>query len=57
MRLLASYDLHVHQLIQMDPSYEYQDNEQYLIKTEPSNIVHNGEPLNNEEDYYFVTGE
>ncbi|MBS3079458.1 hypothetical protein J4218_05010, partial [Candidatus Pacearchaeota archaeon] len=48
-------DLQVHQLIQMDPSYNYQDNEQYIIKTDPSNIVHNGEPLN-DQGYYLVTG-
>ena len=49
-------DLQVRKLTQVDPPYPYKPNEQYLIKTDPSNIVHNGEPLNDEEGYYLVTG-
>lgn len=48
-------DIEFHQLIQMDLSYNFKDNERYVIKTDPSNIVHNGEPLN-DVGYYLVTG-
>jgi len=40
----------------MGPSYPYKPSEQYIIKTEPSNVVYNGEPLN-DQGYYLVTGE
>ncbi len=48
-------DLQFHQLVQMDTSYTFKPNEQYIIKTDSSNIVHNGDPLN-EAGYYLLTG-
>lgn len=48
-------DLQVHKVVQMDNSYIFKDSEDYIITTDLSNIVHNGEPLNN-EGYYLVTG-
>jgi len=49
-------DIQVHQLVEMNPRfYKYLENEDYVIKTDPSNVIHNGEKLN-EEGYYIVTG-
>lgn len=49
-------DLQVHQLIEMSPDYPFSNDEQYIVKTDSSNIVHNGEPLPDEPGYYLVQG-
>lgn len=50
------YDnLQVHELTSLDLSYNCQSSEQYIIKTDPSNMVHNGEALD-ESGYYLVKG-
>lgn len=51
------YDnLQFHKLTEVDLSYSFDSYEKYIIKTDSSNVVHNGEPLDEESGYYLVTG-
>ncbi|MEK6859223.1 MAG: hypothetical protein AABX54_00260 [Nanoarchaeota archaeon] len=53
------YDsLEVHQLTQMSPSsYPYKSNEQYIIKTDTLNVVHNPDAIKiNDNGYYLIIG-
>lgn len=48
-------DLQIHKIYEISIDLQYNENEQYVILTDPSNVVHNGEQLN-DEGYYLVTG-
>jgi hypothetical protein len=48
-------DLQVHKLIKISNSGNFLSSEKYVIKTNPENIVHNGELLD-DKGWYLVTG-
>jgi len=51
------YDgLEVRRLVQMDTDYPYEDDEQYVIKTNTANVVHNRFIKLTDDGYYLVNG-